>query len=273
MRLDPAAELAGHRLLALGTLDSTNAEALRLARDHREPAHALWITARQQTAGRGRRASAWISPPGNLYATLLLRDSPAPARAPELSFVAALAVYDAILGCASGLRKKLALKWPNDVLCAGAKLAGMLIEGQGVDGGLAIAIGIGVNCLHHPADTPYPAIDLAAAGAAVSADALFLALSGAMSRRLEQWDEGNGFAIIRSDWLDHASGIGSELRVRLPGRELLGHFEAIDECGRLLLRLSDGTLETVTAGDVFPLTGDGRAEPPVRAHACPDAAK
>jgi BirA family biotin operon repressor/biotin-[acetyl-CoA-carboxylase] ligase len=186
---------------------------------------------------------------------------PAPAeRGPELSFVTALAVHDAIAECAPTLRVKLALKWPNDLLCGGAKIAGILIEGEGIGGALAVAIGVGVNCRHHPADTAYPATDLAGEGADVSAEALFWALSAAMPRRLAQWRQGAGFAAIRADWIARAAGIGGAVRVRLPGRELEGRGEAIDEQGRLLLRLPDGSLQTIAAGDVFPLamTAPGR---------------
>jgi BirA family biotin operon repressor/biotin-[acetyl-CoA-carboxylase] ligase len=249
MRLDPAA--SGFRLSAHESLPSTNAEALTLAR--RGETGPLWVTARQQTAGRGRRGSAWISTPGNLYATLLVRDPASAENAPQLSFVAALAVHDAILDCAAALREKLALKWPNDVLFGVQKLAGILIEGETVDARLAVAIGIGVNCTHHPTETAFPATDLASAGAAVAAEELFFALSATMTRRLAQWRRGSGFDATRAAWLDRATGIGGDMRVRLPGREFIGRFEALDERGRLLLRTSDGTLQTITAGDVFPI--------------------
>jgi BirA family biotin operon repressor/biotin-[acetyl-CoA-carboxylase] ligase len=254
MRLDPAA--VGFRLAAHDTLPSTNTEALALAR--RGESDPLWVTARQQTAGRGRRGNAWISTPGNLYATLLLCDPAAPENAAELSFVAALAVFDAIVDCAAPLREKLALKWPNDILCEGAKLAGILIESETIAARLAVASGIGVNCMHHPVETAYPATDLAKVGAAVAAEDLFFALSGAMARRLAQWQRGAGFQSIRIDWLERAAGIGGEMRVRLPNREFVGRAEALDEWGRLLLRLPDGTLQTITAGDVFPVAASGR---------------
>jgi BirA family transcriptional regulator, biotin operon repressor / biotin---[acetyl-CoA-carboxylase] ligase len=252
MRLDPAA--AGFRLSAHDTLPSTNAEALTLAR--RGETGPLWVTARQQTAGRGRRGSEWVSTLGNLYATLLVCDPASAENAPELSFVTALAVYDAILDSAAALSEKLALKWPNDVLCEMKKLAGILIESETVDTRLAVAIGIGVNCMHHPTETAFPATDLATAGEAVSAEELFFALSGAMARRLAQWRRGAGFAAIRADWLDRATGMGGEMRVRLPGREFIGRCEALDERGRLLLRVADGTLQTITAGDVFPVAAN-----------------
>jgi BirA family biotin operon repressor/biotin-[acetyl-CoA-carboxylase] ligase len=253
MRLDPA----GFRLSAHDTLPSTNSEALALAR--RGETGPLWVTARQQTAGRGRRGNAWISVSGNLYATLLLCDPAAPENAPQLSFVAALAVFDAIVDRAAALREKLALKWPNDILCGGAKLAGILIESETIATRLAVAIGIGVNCMHHPLETAYPATDLAAAGVAVSAEDLFFALSGAMTRRLAQWRRGDDFQSIRTDWLERAAGIGGEMRVRLPkNREFVGRAEALDERGQLLLRLADGTLQTITAGDVFPVAASER---------------
>src|SRR5262249_17802549 len=153
------------RLLTHEVLGSTNAEALSLARaGERGP---LWITALEQTAGRGRRGRAWISPPGNLYASLLLVDPAAPERWPQLSFVAARALHDAVAEVAPDCASRLPIKWPNVVLLAGRKLAGLLIEGGGGEGG-AVAVGIGVNCASHPPGMEYPATDLAAAGAPAS---------------------------------------------------------------------------------------------------------
>src|SRR5580658_542086 len=134
------------RTAFLDAVDSTNAEALRRARaGERGP---LWIVARTQSAGRGR---AWESAAGNLHATLLLSDPAPPAAAPQLGFVAALALHDAAHAAAPAL--DLALKWPNDLLCGGRKIAGILIEGEGVP--LVVAIGIGVNCRTHPHATEY----------------------------------------------------------------------------------------------------------------------
>jgi BirA family biotin operon repressor/biotin-[acetyl-CoA-carboxylase] ligase len=262
MWLDPTATASGFRLIAHSMLDSTNAEALRYAFAHPSETGSLWITAREQTAGRGRRGNSWISPLGNLYATLLMKDPASPRRAPELSFVAALAAHDALADCAPALRARLALKWPNDVLCGGAKLAGILLEGHLLEARLALAIGIGVNCRHHPSQTAYPATDLAAASFKVSADDLFAALSRTMMARLEQWRGGEGFSAVRSDWLDRAGGVGEEITVRLPDRVLIGRFEDLDESGCLLLRVADGSVETIVAGDVFeqPRTFAGDAE-------------
>jgi BirA family biotin operon repressor/biotin-[acetyl-CoA-carboxylase] ligase len=253
MQLSPAAVAAGYRLSVHDTLASTNAEALTLARaGERGP---LWIAAREQTAGRGRRGNSWISPRGNLYATLLLTDPAPPECAPQLSFVAVLALHDATAVCAPALPKSLALKWPNDLLCRGAKLAGILIEGERTAGGLAVAIGIGVNCENHPAQTPYLVTDLKGEGAAVAVEALFEALTASMAQRLAQWRRGAGFAEIRADWIARATGIGGNMRARLPDREIIGRGEGLDEHGRLLLRLPDGSLQAIAAGEVFPMTG------------------
>jgi BirA family biotin operon repressor/biotin-[acetyl-CoA-carboxylase] ligase len=246
-----ATDLAGVRHLSYETLGSTNAEALALARAGvRGP---LWITARSQSAGRGRRGSTWVSVPGNLYATLLLTEPSPPELAPQLSFVTALALHDAIVACASGLGPVLHVKWPNDLLLNGAKFAGILIEGES-DPAFAVAIGIGVNCAAHPEGTPYPATDLAAAGALVTPGHLLSVLSAAMMQRIEQWQRGQGFAAIRADWLKRAAGLGQDIHVRLPERELSGLFKGLDDAGHLLVLERHG-LTTVTAGEVFGLGG------------------
>jgi BirA family biotin operon repressor/biotin-[acetyl-CoA-carboxylase] ligase len=250
MRLDPDAAAAGFRLAAHDILGSTNSEAL--AQSRRGGEGQLWVVAREQHAGRGRRGREWVSAPGNLYATLLLFD-PAPAEtAPQLAFVTGLAVYDAILGCARDLAEGLALKWPNDVLYAERKLAGILIESEMTAEELAVAVGIGVNCAGHPAQASFPATDLAEAGADVSCESLLAALSRTMMRRLEQWRGSAGFAAIRADWLKHVSGLGREITVRLAGSAFHGDFEGLDEAGRLMLRRPDGKLQIITAGDIFP---------------------
>jgi BirA family biotin operon repressor/biotin-[acetyl-CoA-carboxylase] ligase len=248
MDLAPGAAAAGVGLIACDAVGSTNAEALAYGRAGEKGP--LWITARAQTAGRGRRGRTWVSEPGNLFATLLLTD-PAPAEhAPQLSFVAALATHDAIVRLVPELASRLTFKWPNDVLCGGAKLAGILIEAEGTRP-LIVAVGIGVNCRHHPAGTEYAATDLAAEGASVTAETLFTALSGAMMARLQEW--GAGFGSIRTEWLRRAGALGSALRVRLGACDVAGQFETLDEAGRLVLRLPDGTLQTIAAGEVFPI--------------------
>src|SRR5262249_938821 len=152
------------RHVAHVVLGSTNVEALHLARQSEHGP--LWITADRHTAGRGRRGRAGLAPPGNLHARLLLTQPTAAEQWAQRSFVAPLSSHDALVDVAADLKLLLAIKWPNDILLAGAKLAGILIE---TESGLnAVAVGIGVNCAVHPADTDFPATDLAAAGVAVA---------------------------------------------------------------------------------------------------------
>jgi BirA family biotin operon repressor/biotin-[acetyl-CoA-carboxylase] ligase len=245
-----ATDLAGVRHQRFETLGSTNAEALARARaGERGP---LWISSDMQTDGRGRRGKSWMSPAGNLYASLLLTEPSSPVLAPQLSFVAGLAVHDAVLARAPNLAAKLKLKWPNDALLNGRKLSGMLIEAEGLPR-FSVAIGIGVNCVSHPADTSYGATNLQANGVIVSAQDVLAQLAAAMNARLAQWKAGTGFAAIRSDWLDRAASLGEPILVRLPERELTGTFEGIDAAGRLLVATPDKATEAVAAGDIFPL--------------------
>jgi BirA family biotin operon repressor/biotin-[acetyl-CoA-carboxylase] ligase len=249
MQLHADADAAGVRLIAHETLGSTNAEALARARAGQSGP--LWVTAARQTAGRGRRGNVWTSEPGNLYASLLLSDPAPPAHLPELCFVTALALRDAVAATAPRLAALLRLKWPNDLLLDGAKLAGILIEAESVGAATAVASGIGLNCLHHPTGLAYPVTSLAAHGAPLTPDDVFPKLSRSMVARLAQWKRGAGFAAIRAEWLRHAAGIGGDIVVRLADRELAGTFETLDRMGRLMLRLPAGQLEAITVGEVF----------------------
>jgi BirA family transcriptional regulator, biotin operon repressor / biotin---[acetyl-CoA-carboxylase] ligase len=250
---------AGKRVVVLDRVDSTNAEALRRANAGEHGP--LWIVAKEQSAGRGRRGRVWTSTAGNLHATLMLIDPAPPAAAPQLSFVAGLALYDAAAAVAPSLAARLALKWPNDLLCGGRKIAGILIEGEGDP--VNVAVGIGVNCRHHPDVAEFPATDFSAEGADVAAAVLFDDMAEAMEYRLREWNRGAGFASIRAIWLARAAGVGEPVRVRLSGREIAGRFETIDESGRLMLRTGPGDgpgdLAAIAAGDVFPFDQTRRA--------------
>jgi BirA family transcriptional regulator, biotin operon repressor / biotin---[acetyl-CoA-carboxylase] ligase len=268
MRLDPAAADLGVRLVALATIGSTNKEGSDRAR--RGEQGPLWITAQAQTAGRGRLGRSWTSPPGNLYASLLVTD-PAPfERAPELAFVAVLALRDAIAVEAPALVPQLSFKWPNDLLLNGEKCAGILIEGEVEPGkSMWVVIGIGVNCAHHPAAASvrrsddakptvlYPTTDLRSHGAEMMPEQLFQRLSATMCRRIAQWDRGRGLPAILGDWLSAASGLGEEIRVRNDSGEKTGRFVGLDRAGRLLLQRPGGAVEKIAAGDVFPLARCG----------------
>ena len=256
MQIFPS-QAGGIPVLAFDTIGSTNAEALARAQaGERGP---LFVVAERQSAGRGRRGRAWVSEPGNLYATLLVADPAPAALSPQICFVAALALHDAVLDACAGLAPtRLKLKWPNDLLLDRAKVSGILVEGAALAGGkLAAAVGIGVNCAHHPAETPYPASDFAAAGLELSPAVLLARLAERWGERSREWNRGEGFAAIRAAWLLRATGIGSAIEVRLPDRTLAGTFEAIDDEGALLLRKADGAREAISAGDVFPIASAG----------------
>jgi BirA family biotin operon repressor/biotin-[acetyl-CoA-carboxylase] ligase len=208
----------------------------------------VWIVADEQSGGRGRHGRNWASPPGNLYATLSLPEPCAPAVAPELGFVAGLALHAAASSLTGLGSPRLALKWPNDLLLDGAKTAGLLLEGLHVGRRFTVLIGFGVNVASAPQGLPYPAKHLAEASPAVTRDALFGALSAAWADEAARWE--NGFSGTRNRWLELAFGLGSRVTVRPPGNEITGRMTGIDERGRLLLT-TEGGPRVVDAGDLF----------------------
>ncbi len=254
MELGSLARACGVRLLALESVDSTNDEARRLIEmGERGP---LWVVAARQTGGRGRLGRQWISPPGNLHASLILRDFAEAAVAPQLGFVAGVAALSA-LRAATGGAGRFALKWPNDLLLDGAKLGGILLENVSAPTGDARApvaavaiIGIGVNCAEAPLDLPFEARTLASIGpSAPDSATLFARLSDAFVETLDLWRGGDGFALIRDAWLKDAAYLGAHIRVELPRETVEGRFETIDAIGRLVLTTHNGA-RAVEAGDV-----------------------
>ncbi|MER2605611.1 MAG: biotin--[acetyl-CoA-carboxylase] ligase [Siculibacillus sp.] len=229
---------------------STNLEALDRARAG-DPGR-VWVVAERQSGGRARRGRVWTSEPGNLYATALLIDPCAPRNLPELPFVAATAAARAVARHAAVSGRRVDVKWPNDLLIGGAKISGILLETTRTpSGATAVAIGIGINCVHHPRDTETPATDLLAEGIDASPARLFPDLEYELAAGLALWNRGEGFAGVRAQWLAHAVGLGGRIRVRLVEGEDEGLFEAIDDTGRLILRRDDGTMRLISAGDVF----------------------
>lgn len=243
--------LSGCRLQTHERVDSTNASAFAAAREG-DPGQ-LWIVAREQTAGRGRRGRAWSSPPGNLYASLLVIDADGAADATgTISLAAAVALYQALVDTAGpAAAERLALKWPNDVLCDGRKVAGILVEGAELgEGRRALVIGIGVNCNSHPpVEGAHPAANLAALGLDVGPDQLFLNLAQRMADELERWNGGRNFDSVRTRWLARSAGVGAAVRISLPGGDVEGSFETVDSAGRLVLRQHDGSTRVVSSGD------------------------
>ena len=238
------------RLERFDEIDSTNEEAKRQAAAGAPEGTLIW--GRMQVQGRGRRGRPWISPPGNLYLSLLLRPERSPATAAQLGFAAALAIGEAVLPLLPPT-VPLAYKWPNDVLVGGRKVSGILLESQAAGEGRLdwLVVGIGVNVATFPADSAYPATSLVAAGAA---PVTIEALRDAVARALHFWYElwlAQGFAPLRSVWLARAHGLGQPLRVRLAQGDSEGRFAGLDEQGALLLET--GTAQRrITAGDVFP---------------------
>lgn len=233
------------RLIAHDSLASTNEEACRLATEGAD----AWtvVSARQQTAGRGRRGNNWLSPPGNMYVSLVLRPDCDVAMAAQLGFVTALALSDAIFRT-TGLQATL--KWPNDLLLGRRKVSGILVESAGTHGGGVdwVVVGTGVNVASHPETLP-DTTDLAAEGANVALNTMIEAYVDSMQHRFAQW-QSDGFAVVRRDWLASASGIGDPIRVRLADREEHGVFEDLDESGALVL-VQGARRQLITSGDIF----------------------
>ena len=264
--LSPLAEQNGFRLEAFDTIGSTNAVALERA--HAGDPGKLWVVSKKQESGRGRRGRAWATSHGNLAASLLLIGDFQLKTAATLGFVAGLSLADALDAvCPAATFKvgfdgtgntgrgksalRVELKWPNDLLADGAKLAGILLEStQLPDNRLAIVVGIGVNVVAYPDDVPYPATSLTKLGTNCDAETLFLALSDAWEENSRIWSDGRGLAEIRKRWLARAAGIGSEVAVRVDGAVLRGIFETIDEDCRFVIRDNEGERVKIAAGDV-----------------------
>lgn len=234
------------RIEVFPTLDSTSLEAKR--RSALGEAGPLWIVALKQTAGYGRRGSEWLQEEGDIAATFLYRAEAPADRLPQLSFVAALALVEAISRFAP--RAPLALKWPNDVLANGAKIAGLLLEHVG-DAPL-IALGAGVNIVSAPRGMAYPTARLLdfMTEAPPAPRGFVEALDETFAFRRRQW-AGEGFRPIRTDWLDRAAGRGQSMRVNTPGGVVEGVFEDLDLSGALILN-SNGERRAVAAGAVLP---------------------
>jgi BirA family biotin operon repressor/biotin-[acetyl-CoA-carboxylase] ligase len=238
-------------LVAYETIGSTNDEAKRLARSGE--AEGLIVCAKQQTSGRGRRGRLWVSPVGNLYSSMLLRPSCRAATAAQIGFVAALGVADAIGELAPGIA--LGCKWPNDVLANGKKVSGILLETEMMTGDVPefVVLGVGINIVSSPRDTPYPATSLAEEGVAgITAMTMLAAYVRCFARWQARWRD-QGFGPIRDAWLARAIGLGQPIRVRLERQTLDGRFLDLDDDGALMLGTPDGN-RRIAAGEIFPVT-------------------
>jgi BirA family biotin operon repressor/biotin-[acetyl-CoA-carboxylase] ligase len=264
--LGPIATGRGYRLHGHDEIGSTSTEAGRAAESG--DVGEVWFAALRQTAGRGRRGRVWETPAGNLAASLMIVPDCDPALAATLGFVAGVALNRALAATlpAAMIRQgldgaaRVALKWPNDVLADGAKLAGILLEGQKrTDGRHAVVIGFGVNIVSAPSGLPYPATSLRELGCAVDAPTLFAALAEEWVVAYELWDHGSNVADILRLWRASAAGIGAEVAVNRDGEIVRGIFETIDDAGRLIVRSADNSRVAITAGDVhFGVTASMR---------------
>lgn len=242
-------DINGWRHRHFGDVGSTNAEALALAREG-DPGR-LWVTADRQVAGKGRSGRPWVSEAGNLYASLLLID-PAPlSRLATLPLAVATGVHRTLERVLAGTGRRVEIKWPNDVLVDGAKICGILIESTSVDGRLAVVIGCGINCAHHPEAVLYPTTDLRALGVDITAQEFLHRFVGGMAEALAEWKGGEGIATALAYWRAAAKGIGSPITVNLGDTRLEGVFEDIDDEGYLVLLTRDGDRRRISAGDLF----------------------
>lgn len=226
---------------------STNADML--ARAANGAPEGEWLRAETQTAGRGRMGRNWASPPGNLYASTLVRLRQGGPAAPTLGFVAALALFERVsLYATDATDAAIQIKWPNDVMGNGAKLSGILLERIGD----AVVIGIGLNLASHPDLPDRKTTSIAALTGTTPDAAIFLdGLADTFQRLLSDW-RGSGFDALLARWRAAAHPLGTVLKVSLPsGDALSGIYDGLCDDGALCLRLADGAVRVIHAGDVF----------------------
>jgi len=243
----------GFHLRHYASVGSTNDAAKTLARAGAPDRTLVW--ADEQTAGRGRRGRFWLSPPGNLYLSLVLRPECPAARAAQLGFVAALGLGAALTPLV-GPALQLRYKWPNDLLANGRKLAGILLESEtrASDRVDFVVMGIGVNIAAAPGNVEFPATSLIAQGiAGVTPEEVLEGFTRHFADWARRWRE-EGFAPVRTAWLMSASGLGESIRVRLDSGTLVGRFRDLDADGALVLDAPEGS-RRIAAGDVFPVLG------------------
>jgi BirA family biotin operon repressor/biotin-[acetyl-CoA-carboxylase] ligase len=238
---------AGYSRHVFDSLDSTLVQAARMLPTLQGSA---WLLAHEQTAARGRRGRAWSTPRGNFAGTLIMQHAGSPADAALRSFVASLALREAFVSV-TGREDAFALKWPNDVLLNGGKVAGILLETQGAH----LVIGIGVNLAHAPSAAQVeqgavtPVSVRGETGVAVAAEDFLDALAVAYARFELQFTT-FGFAPIRTAWLSHAARIGEVVTARTMRDETVGVFEDVDASGNLILNTAKGRV-AITAADVY----------------------
>lgn len=241
----PPALPPGFRLIARDSVGSTNDVARELIAAGAAAGAVVW--AESQTAGRGRHGNDWISPPGNLYCSIVLRPKADASRLGEVSLVAALAVRDAVAAHLPA-GAPVELKWPNDVLAAGRKISGILVEAEKLpdEAATALIVGIGVNIVSAPKDTSYPATCIAALTRVPRVPRLLGAVVAALDRRMDSWARG-GFAPIRAEWMAHAHRPGSRIE---SSAGISGTFEGLDDGGAIIIVGDDGERHRLVSGSI-----------------------
>lgn len=206
-------------------------------------AEGVWLRAIEQTAGRGRLGRAWVSPPGNLHASTIVRLRAADPSPATLAMVASVALDEVLRAYGA----EAWIKWPNDLFIGDAKLTGILLERAGD----AVVVGMGVNLAHHPDGLERAVTSLAAQGLSAPDPAAFLQdLAEAFARWLNLWR--SGLDPVRRRWLERAHPAGTALSVRLPDQAPIdGLFDGLQADGALRLRLAHGEVQVIHAGDVF----------------------
>ena len=245
------------RFISLDEVDSTNAQAKRLAEN--ADFGPLWIRADKQSAGRGRRGREWTSKKGNLFCSGLYPYEGLPQQAAQMSFAAALAVADTLKHYVP--HETVSLKWPNDALLAGKKTAGILLEVGQTHHQKWMVVGIGINLTHHPENTEYPAThvlehisaeDLSESENVMTGGAQ--AVLAILAQRFDHWRhilDSKGFEPIGQAWTERAHNIPGHVTVRLPNETFTGEALGLDANGALRVRLENGTIRDIHAGDVF----------------------
>lgn len=242
---------AHYSILDFETVDSTNSEALRLANSGVRGD--FLIRTHKQTGGRGQKGREWISINGNLHASILLESYALPKNNPQLSFVVANAMYDTILELAEVQKASIniQLKWPNDILIDGKKVAGILLESITCQNKNNVIIGFGVNVIKAPASLGQQVTCLFDEGLILGNSDVFLhILMNHFNRSYQEWCLDNDFTSIRKKWMQHAYNLNQVITINDGVQSVSGVFKEIDHDGALCMQLEDGRVCVFYAGDI-----------------------
>ena len=224
---------------------STNADLLAQLRAAEHVAEGTWLVADRQDAGRGRQGRTWFDGLGNFMGSTVVHRHASDPSASSLALLVGLTLHEVIAPLVPPPHRAQ-LKWPNDVLIGGAKLAGILLEGEGA----AVVVGIGVNLAAAPELKDRRTVALSAFGPAPDRDTFATALARQFVIELERWRNFGIEPVVRR-WLAAGHPPGTALQVGEPGTEpLAGTFAGLTADGALQLTLADGTTRTIHAGEV-----------------------